>query len=168
MDPSGSHRRQDDGTIEMNERRAAGMATGFHHIGISVADLDRSIAFYRDWFGMAEAGETVRFGGEDYLRIMGLPSPEGRMCMMAKDSLMLEMFEFARPTPAAKDPNYSVADHGLTHFGVCVENIDEIYERMSAAGVRFHCPVLNFPGGMKAVYGRDPDGNVFELLEQVE
>jgi hypothetical protein len=32
--------------------------------------------------------------------------------------------------------------------------------------VRFHCPVTTFSSGMKAAYGRDPDGNVFEIMER--
>jgi hypothetical protein len=40
-----------------------------------------------------------------------------------------------------------------------------MYVRLVVAGVRFHCPVVTFPSGVKATYGRDQDGNVFELLE---
>lgn len=60
----------------------------------------------------------------------------------------------------------SVADHGLTHFGIWVTDIDAVHARLSEAGIRFHSPVIDFPGGMRATYGRDPDGNVFELLER--
>ena len=42
---------------------------------------------------------------------------------------------------------------------------DLLEEKLAAAGVRFHGPVVTFPGGIKAAYGRDPDGNVFELME---
>ena len=43
-------------------------------------------------------------------------------------------------------------------------DIDKEYERLAAAGMRFHCaPVQN--GDAKMTYGRDPDGNVIELLE---
>jgi catechol 2,3-dioxygenase-like lactoylglutathione lyase family enzyme len=142
------------------------MIRGFHHIGVSVADIDRSIAFYRDLFGMEQACPVFPFGGPDYARIMDLADPRGRMCVMAKAGLQLELFEFAQPTPAAQDANYSVADRGLTHFGFEVDDIEAAYARLSAAGVRFHSPVLQFQGGMKAAYGRDPDGNVFELLEK--
>jgi predicted enzyme related to lactoylglutathione lyase len=31
--------------------------------------------------------------------------------------------------------------------------------------VQFHSSVRQFPSGVRAAYGRDPDGNVFELLE---
>ena len=142
------------------------MIKGFNHVGVSVADLERSIAFYRDVFGLEQACPAFPFGGPNYARIMDLPDPRGRMCVMAGGGLQLELFEFAQPEPAAKDPNHSVADRGLTHFGVDVDDIEAAFARMQAQGVRFHSPVLQFPGGMKAAYGRDPDGNVFELLER--
>jgi catechol 2,3-dioxygenase-like lactoylglutathione lyase family enzyme len=141
------------------------MIKGFHHVGVSVADIDRSIAFYRDLLGMEQACPVFPFEGPLYEQIMALPQPQGRMCVMAKNGLMLELFEFARPEPAPQDPDYPVADRGLTHFGVVVDDIEAAYATLTAAGVRFHAPVLQFPGGMKALYGRDPDGNVFELLE---
>lgn len=144
------------------------MVKGFHHVGISVVDIERSIAFYRDIFGMEQACDIFPFAGDSYRQIMALPDPQGRMCVMARGSLMLELFEFSRPEPAPQNPDYPVSGHGLTHFGVVVEDIDGTVERMEAAGVHFHSPVLHFQGGMRAGYGRDPDGNVFELLEQRE
>ncbi len=87
------------------------------------------------------------------------------MCVVTQGSLKLELFEFANPSPACKDPNHSIGDRGISHFGIEVTAIEATYERLVAAGVRFHCPVETFPGGVKATYGRDPDGNVFELLE---
>jgi predicted enzyme related to lactoylglutathione lyase len=47
-----------------------------------------------------------------------------------------------------------------------VDDIAATYEKLSTAGVRIHCPVITFnDGSMKAAYCRDPDGNVFEILE---
>jgi catechol 2,3-dioxygenase-like lactoylglutathione lyase family enzyme len=140
------------------------MIKGFNHVGISVRDLDRSIAFYRDLLGL-ELLAALPFEGPMFSQVMGVDDAQGRMCVMRKGSLQLELFEFATPDPAQKDANHSVADHGLTHFGIDVEDIDAVYARLSAAGVRFHCPVQTFPSGMRATYGRDIDGNVFELLE---
>jgi catechol 2,3-dioxygenase-like lactoylglutathione lyase family enzyme len=57
-----------------------------------------------------------------------------------------------------------VCDHGITHIALDVRDIHAEYERLSAAGMRFHCPPLDM-GGIKATYGRDPDGNVVELQE---
>lgn len=140
------------------------MIKGMNHVGISVANLERAIAFYRDAFGMELATE-FDFGGPQFSSVMGLEGATGRIGVVRKGGLMLELFEFANPKPQAKDDAYPVSDHGISHFGVDVEDIEGVYARLVAQGVRFHCPVTTFPSGMKATYGRDMDGNVFELLE---
>jgi len=136
-----------------------------NHVGISVTNLETTIAFYRDMFGMEELTPTFPFGGKDYDAIMGVEDAAGRMTVIRKGDVQLELFEFASPRPSPRDPNYPVADHGYSHCGFEIDDIDEVYERLTAAGVRFHCPVVSFPGGIRALYGRDPDGYVFELLE---
>jgi hypothetical protein len=105
------------------------------------------------------------FSGAPYSRVMGLDHANGRMAVVSKGSLVLELFEFQHPSPVVKDPNYSVGDRGISHFGIDVRDIESTYRRLVAAGVRFHCEVTTFPSGMKATYGCDLDGNVFELLE---
>ena len=134
-----------------------------NHVGISVADVERSIAFYRDMLGMEPLVEIFPFGGPLFEQVMGLDNAQGRMCVVRGGTVQLELFEFTHPDPAAQDPDYSVGDRGISHFGIEVDDIDAVYERLAAAGVRFHCPVATFPGGVKATYGRDPDGNVFEF-----
>jgi catechol 2,3-dioxygenase-like lactoylglutathione lyase family enzyme len=140
------------------------MIEGLHHVGISVTNLDKAIEFYTKMFDM-ELAASFPFGGPLYSQVMGLDNAHGRMGVVRKGSLMLELFEFANPSPARKDPNYSVGDRGISHFGIEVTDIEAVYERLVAAGTRFHCPVVTFPRGVKATYGRDQDGNVFELLE---
>jgi len=142
------------------------MIKRFHHIALSVADINRSIEFYTGLLDMALANPVFPIRGPQVEAVLGLAGVQGKMCVLKKGEFHLELFEFDQPVPAARDPNYSVADRGLTHFGVEVEDIERTWERMRAAGVRFHSPVTQFPGGMKAAYGRDPDGNVFELLER--
>jgi catechol 2,3-dioxygenase-like lactoylglutathione lyase family enzyme len=137
----------------------------FHHVGISVSDLGRSMAFYRDMLRMDVAHEPFELSGPDVERVMGVQDLKVRQGVMKKGNLILEVFEFASPAPVPQDADYSVANHGISHFGVDIDDLDEAYEHMVANGVRFHSPVTTFPGGIKATYGRDPDGNVFELLE---
>ena len=138
---------------------------GLQHVGISVTNLERAAEFYTKSFDMELSAPAFPFGGPQYSQVMGLENAQGRMCVVAKGSLKLELFEFAHPNPAHKDPNHSVGDRGISHFGIEVTDIEATYERLVAAGVRFHCPVVTFPSGVKATYGRDQDGNVFELLE---
>src|SRR5262245_177182 len=136
----------------------------FNHVGISVSDIDRSIAFYRDLLGMEQLCDVFPFGGEQFEAIMDIPGVTGRMCMIGKGTLHLELFEFTNSKP--KDPEHPVSDRCYSHFGVEVDDIAATYEKLRAADVRIHSPVITFMGGsMKAAYCRDPDGNVFEIME---
>ena len=138
----------------------------FNHVGISVTDLDRSIAFYREMFGMELLGEPFPFGGAQIAEIMDIPDVEGRMCMIAGGNLWLELFEFSKPVGKAKDLNYPVSDRGYSHFGMTVEDVQATYDKLKAAGVRIHGRLQTFAGGgIRAAYCRDPDGNVFEIMQ---
>jgi len=72
------------------------------------------------------------------------------------------------PTPIHAEADRPVSNLGISHFCIHVADIDEAYVRLKSAGVRFHCPPIEFPGAEKATYGRDPDGNAFELLQTSE
>lgn len=127
--------------------------------------MEKSIDFYRNALEMELAVPPFPLGGPEVEAVMGLSNVEVRTAIVRRGNLMLELFEFASPDPKDQDPNYSVANRGISHFGVTVPDIAETYERMVGLGVRFHSPVARFPSGVLATYGRDPDGNVFELLE---
>lgn len=56
------------------------------------------------------------------------------------------------------------ADHGICHLAFEVKDIDAEVARLRGAGV----PFLSDPvpqAYVKVCYGRDPDGNLFELIE---
>lgn len=141
------------------------MIKAMNHVGVSVANLDRSIKFYCDVLGM----EVVRerdFAGDQYEKILGLKCPKGKLALLQAGSMRIELFEFSHPSPKSGDSVRPVCDHGITHFCIEVSDIDQEYERLKSAGVYFHCEPIDFSGMVKATYGRDPDGNVFELLER--
>ncbi len=140
-----------------------GIIKGVHHVGLSVANLDRSLAFYRDMLGVALLGEG-RFQGEAYENITGLKGASGRMAMLRVGNLHIEMFEYEHPRGSKKDLMHPVADLGFNHLCFEVEDVHKEYKRLIHAGVTFHCSPQLF-GKAKATYGRDPDGNVFELVE---
>ena len=140
------------------------MIKGINHIGISVSNLDRSIKFYKDLLGMEVAVRRV-FEGEQYERLLALPGTRGTVALLKSRNAQIELFEFTHPAPKPGDPDRPVCDHGITHICVEVADIEGEYYRLKDAGVAFHCDPLGFFGVAKAIYGRDPDGNVFELLE---
>jgi catechol 2,3-dioxygenase-like lactoylglutathione lyase family enzyme len=143
------------------------MIVGINHVGISVENLERSISFYRDMLDMELTVGPLSVGGELYERILDLKEVSGRAALITKAGLQLELFEFSHPPPRPQDPRNPVSNRGLSHFCIEVTDLDQTYQRLKGAGVTFHCPPLDFSGKVKATYARDPDGNVFELLQHV-
>lgn len=134
-----------------------------NHIAISTPDIQRSLKFYSDLLGFSITYDSM-FYPEKIDLITNLNNAKGRVVMVSKDDLAIELFEFASPKPHPMSPQRPVCDHGITHLCLEVDNIEEEYRRLSSQGVIFHCPPQTF-GTAKATYGRDPDGNVIEFLQ---
>lgn len=142
------------------------MIRGIHHIALSIKDMDRSLAFYRDLLGLEvamdksweNAGET----GDKILRVKGTAA---RQVMLKCGDVMVELFQFNRPEPAPMAEDRPVIDRGITHLCFDVKDVDAEYERLSKAGVIFHCEPQNLGSNCRTTYGRDPDGNVVEFQE---
>jgi len=151
----------------MVARSSTEMIKALNHVGISVADLERSLCFYRDGFDMRVV-ENQPFGGSRYDQLLGLSNAIGRTAVLERPNFQVELFEFHHPSPLPMAPSRPVSNHGISHFCLEVEDIHSVYERLRLAGASFHCPPLRFAGIATATYGRDPDGNVFELIEMTE
>ena len=142
------------------------MIQGIHHTAISTGDLERSLRFYRDLLGFAEVFSSAwEVGAEVADRIVGLHNSSARLVMLKLGNACLELFQYANPRPKPGEPMRPVCDHGITHICLEVTDIEAEYGRLKAAGMSFHCPPQEVGGGTWATYGRDPDGNVVELLE---
>jgi catechol 2,3-dioxygenase-like lactoylglutathione lyase family enzyme len=138
-----------------------------NHIGICVVDLERSIEFYRMHLDM-QLAYRAPFSGQPYEEVMALSDVRGHMCVLRNNTVQLELFQFEHPSPSGSPAAETMANRGISHFGIEVDDIDATHRRLVAAGVRCHSPVREFKGGMRAAYVRDPDGNVFELLQRRE
>lgn len=146
------------------------MITGYHHTAISTPDIDRAVSFYCDHLGFTvlqdigwpkgtKVADEIHDLRDSAVRsvMVGLPGgTDGR----------IEFFQYESPEPKPGDPNRPVCDHGITHLCVLTDDIEADYERLKKAGMRFHCPP-HFLGTFNATYGRDPDGNVIELLQNL-
>ena len=146
------------------------MVRGVHHIGLSTPDLDRLIRFYRDLVGFEIVGEyDWEVGTQEMDQVMRLVGSSGRYVMLKLNNMMLEIFQFATPVPSERETQQPVNNYGITHNALDVINIDKEYERLVVAGMDFHTPPKTFDNGaLRATYGRDPDGNVVELIEYLD
>jgi catechol 2,3-dioxygenase-like lactoylglutathione lyase family enzyme len=138
---------------------------GFHHAAISTPDLDRLASFYRDCFGFEQVFEFEWRGVEAIDRMMAVENTAARVVMLRTGNAFLEIFQFSSPQPRGQDSDRPVIDHGFTHICIVVEDAATECARLAARGVRLHSPVVGAGTALVGTYGRDPDGNVFEILE---
>jgi len=137
-----------------------------HHTGLTVADLDRSLHFWRDAMGMEVLFQQEKAGG--YLEaIVGEPGAHVLMTHLAfgGEGPRIELFQYL--APSGGQHRLRPADVGFAHVCVACDDLDERLERLIAAGgTPFSKPVEVDTGvnkGGRSVYLRDPDGHVVEL-----
>jgi catechol 2,3-dioxygenase-like lactoylglutathione lyase family enzyme len=145
--------------------------TRLHHTGLTVADLDRALAFYRDLLGFEVVLEQEKEGG--YLgAIVGRPDAHVRMAhvKLPESDHRLELFQYLRPPGVTPPERLEPWQIGPTHVCLIVGDLAALHERLQAAGVdSFLSPPVDVDTGAnaggKALYLRDPDGTLLELFQ---
>jgi catechol 2,3-dioxygenase-like lactoylglutathione lyase family enzyme len=140
-------------------------------VGFTVADMDRSIAFYRDVLGFVPVSDTS-VSGRPFELLTGVFGAHARIVRMRLGDEAIELTEFdaprGRPFPDDLQPN----DHAFQHIAIIVRDMDRAYARLRAHGVEHastapqRLPDWNpGAGGIRAFYFRDPDRHFLEILE---
>jgi len=139
-----------------------------HHVGITVSDLSRSIAFYRDLLGFTVAYERGEVMAEYMPRLVGVPGARLKIAGLDLPGLHLDLLEYIEPKGTqAAGVTYDV---GNGHLGFNVDDIWAAYRRLSAAGVRFKSEPVSITQGPNTggwgVYFTDPDGVTLEMIQR--
>ena len=142
--------------------------TGIHHTSRSVADMDRSLGFYRDLLGMEVLLDT-EMEGEMLEREVALPGARLRLVELGSERrTMLELLQYYAPQPEDRS-DVRPCDAGAHHFALTVEDITSAYEHLHGAGVEFTCPPqevdAGYFAGHRTAYCYDPDGLIVELWQ---
>ena len=137
----------------------------FHHTGISVSDLERSIRFYCDLLGMKLEWRIDHKRGEAFEKVVGLTDVDVSYAMLSGYGGRIELFQYHSPEGKLFPSDKPVSDKGITHFGFEVEDIDTLHERLAAQGVRFNAAPQTIRPGVKAAYFHDPDGITVEFVQ---
>lgn len=142
------------------------MIHGIDHTALSVPDMERALDFYCKQLGFeVEMNAGWPKGAKPLDELVGLEDSAAKVAMIALGDTRIELFEYQNPVGAAQDPDRPVSDHGIVHICLRVSGIEEEVKRLSAAGARFHSDPVPL-GKETCIYGRDPFGNVLELIEK--
>lgn len=140
---------------------------GIHHVAMATTDLDAQQRFYCEQFSMVRVAGGAWKDVPETDALVGLPRTSARFALLRGGNIALELFQYFSPDPGPADLDRPVSKPGITHLCFAVGNLDAEYERLHRAGVQFHAPPAEWNGAspIRAVYGRDPEGKAFELLQ---
>jgi lactoylglutathione lyase len=139
-----------------------------NHMGIQVADLDRSIEFYRD---ILDFELVFRWNPQaEYIRtVVGYPEADihAAVLRMPGSEVFLEILEYRNVEKSAVDTR--TANPGTAHMAFTTDDCDALYAELTAKGVAsVSMPVTPSVGpnkGGRAVYMIDPDGIRVEFIQ---
>ncbi len=116
-------------------------AVRFNHVSISARDLEASVRFYCEVFGME------RLAAPDF--------PHARVAWLRLGDQQLHLFESDDPGPTRH------------HLGLDVDDFEGAYRRARELGIIDHdtmmAGVYELADGAAQMYLRDPAGNLIEL-----
>jgi catechol 2,3-dioxygenase-like lactoylglutathione lyase family enzyme len=141
------------------------MILGVHHPALSVPDLAKALEFYCEKLGFEQVmSAEIPSGIPPLDEAFGLPDAGCKVAIVKRGNSAIEIFEFQAEDTQPADPQRPVSKHGITHICLAADDYEKDYELLKRAGVKFNGPP-NGDAPSRWAYGRDPFGNVIELLE---
>jgi glyoxylase I family protein len=138
------------------------------HTGITVSNLERSLAFWRDVLGF-EFSHTAQQRGEMAEEITGVKGAELKLAVLkAPGGHKIELLEYLAPADR-KPANFRPCDVGSVHVALMVDDLEAVLERIATSGwAAAGKPQILRAGpnaGKRVVYVRDSDGTTIEFME---
>lgn len=141
--------------------------TTIHHVGITVSDMARSLAFYEDLLRGERLGPYER-SGPRIDAVTGYPGVVVRQAFVRaqEGTTVVELLQYDGGSDVVLDPDNG--NVGAAHVAITVADLDGTLDRLRAAGTT----VLSDPivasepmAGYRVVYVLDPDRVRVELVE---
>ena len=138
-------------------------------VGMTVSDMDRSVAFYS---ALAfQKVSDIEVLGEQYEHLEGVFGARMRIVRMQLGNEFVDLTEYlaprGRPIPVDSRSN----DIWFQHIAIVVRDMDQAFEKLRALKVQFVStgpqtlpPSIKAAAGIKAFYFRDPDQHNLEII----
>lgn len=140
-----------------------------HHVGITVADMDRAVAFWERLLGVASRNRRV-LEGPQLATLVAYPGIRIESCWLdLPGGVALELLRYLERPEAPHDPG--TAHPGNVHVCLRVHDMDAAHAHAVACGARAVSkrPIDVVAGpraGARLGYLRDPDGVTIELVQE--
>jgi catechol 2,3-dioxygenase-like lactoylglutathione lyase family enzyme len=139
--------------------------SGINHVGVTVASLDDSLAFYRDVFGL-EPVLVTDASGPEVAATFQVPGADFRVAFLPVGASVWELVEYRTPGRATRPRHDEI---GGMHACFEVSDMEAALARLAEHGVEVPDAPLEIAegptAGARIAYVRDPDGVQIELLQ---
>ena len=133
--------------------------TVFNHVGLCVADRERSRRFYEGLLGFQFWWE-LEPPDEGTDKLLQLDKPVGlHATYLVRDGLVLELLDYSRREVQA-GPQRVMDELGLTHLSFSVSDLAAVLTKVDGFGGL----VVDETVSEQSAMIRDPDGQLIELL----
>ena len=146
------------------------MIKSTEHFSFTVSNVDEALHFFCDLLGLT-ATPAMKVDSAAVQKIIGMPGAKLRISMVQlPDGRSIELIQYVKPKGTAID--LATCNAGVAHIAFSVDNIQKMYDDLSAKGVKFVSAPVWEPrndgkGKWAHCYLRGPDGITFELIERV-
>ena len=137
------------------------------HTGITVSDLERSLAFWHDVLGF-ELSHRAHQKGDLAEQITGVAGAEILIAVVKAPGHKIELLEYRAPADRKK-LEARPCDVGAIHVALTVDNLEAVLEKIAASGWNAagepQTLIVGPNAGKRVIYVRDPDGTTIELMQ---
>ena len=140
------------------------------HTGITVSNLERALAFWRDVLGF-ELSHTAHQTGEMAREITGVAGADINLAVLkAPGGHKSELLEYLAPADRKRHADRRPCDVSSAHVAFIVDDLDAVLSAINASGWKAAGKPQTLQSGPNAgkrvVYARDLDGTTIEFMQQ--
>jgi len=136
------------------------------HVALVSHDIDRSVAFYQSLFGIEPYRRINRMRGQRAEEVTGLKDVGARAAWFNTGNMIVEIWQYTNPVTPEPGSPVAFDQVGYNKYAFEVFDLDAECKKLSDAGVEISEKMTS--NEVTEVYARDPDGNLFSLLQTTD
>ncbi len=149
---------------------AAAIVRSVEVVGMTVADMDRSVAFFSKVLSFEKVSD-VEVSGEAFEHLHGVFGARARVVRMKLGEEQIELTEFLAPRGRSIPEGLRSNDRTFQHVAIIVSDMAKAYRWLrenkvehASTGPQRLPEYIKAAAGIEAFYFKDPDGHALEIL----